>query len=333
VPLSKTDAHPLELHQREHDLGDGHNDRQPQPTIRHPSETARRSSDGTASVSSTFSSFRWSNSDGDGDRHVRRGNTSTKATKAMPRRRSLDAQNVADLKVQLAESQAAADTTSALVTELTADRARLQADAEEASAAYEQAWENCAQLECDLSRQAARHRDVVARLEARLEAQAAELDQIRKERDELRLLQARTVLSRDTKEEEEEEESAVTESTCSSSASFRPSTNRRNSLQRMHNRHSRRLSLQLPRRGSDGGTAAGIMGDRWSLSSELGGQDCTSSILSSQRTRTSRRPSLTESIGASLRDLMSNARGEAMADGSHESLAPEDLLWLSAEEA
>jgi hypothetical protein len=253
----------------------------------------------------------------------------------MPRRNSLGAQNVADLKVQLAESQAAADATSALVTQLTADRARLQAVAEEASAFYEEAWENCAQLECDLNRQAARHRDVVARLEATLEAQAAELDRIRKERDELRLLQARTVVSGDTKEEEDEEEEesvAVTESTCSSSASFRPSTNRRNSLQRMHNRHSRRLSLQPQRRSSDGGTA-GIMGDRWSLSSELGGHDCTSSILSSQRTRPSRRPSLTESIGASLRDLMSNARGDVMADGRNESLAPEDLLWLSEEEA
>ena len=100
------------------------------------------------------------------------------ATSSAPRRKSLDAQCVADLKVQLAEQRAQTDETALLI-------AQLNVDKDELRAARDEALERCTQLECDITRQKQKYEDKMSRLEAQLEAQTHEMEKIRLERDEM----------------------------------------------------------------------------------------------------------------------------------------------------
>ena len=261
--------------------------------------------------------------------------TSTTSS-SMPRRKSLDAQCVADLKVQLAEQRAQTDETALLIAQLKVDKDNLEAD-------RDKALEKCKQLECDITRQKQKYENKISMLEAQLEAQAHELEKIRSERDEM--AEVVEVAS------QRGSMGSVVSVSAASSGVAPPPTNRRNSLQAMHERRrsmqqrrssnesSGRLTSSASRRGSitsQGSHASG----RWSLS-DLSHHNSANSVTSSMSRRGSvqrARASITDSIGevgASIRDLVSHARDAAGGTTSasdlayQDSLAPEDLLWMS----
>ena len=344
VPLSKTDAHPLEM------LGSSNKNlalntqsasgAQISPAI---SPSRRGSSGSTNPPLRRLFHRRRSNSDG--DRYMlmadqrqsvsERSLTSTTSS-SMPRRKSLDAQCVADLKVQLAEQRAQTDETALLIAQLKVDKDNLEAD-------RDKALEKCKQLECDITRQKQKYENKISMLEAQLEAQAHELEKIRSERDEM--AEVVEVAS------QRGSMGSVVSVSAASSGVAPPPTNRRNSLQAMHERRrsmqqrrssnesSGRLTSSASRRGSitsQGSHASG----RWSLS-DLSHHNSANSVTSSMSRRGSvqrARASITDSIGevgASIRDLVSHARDAAGGTTSasdlayQDSLAPEDLLWMS----
>ena len=343
VPLSKTDAHPLEM------LGNSNKD------LTLNSESANGASlspsiapflDSGSTNPSLRRRFHRRRSNSDGDRYMlmadqrqsvsERSLTST-APSSMPRRKSLDAQCVADLKVQLAEQHAQTDQTALLIAKLNVDKDELEAN-------RDKVLEKCKQLECDITRQKQKYENKMSMLEAQLEAQAHELAKIRLERDEM--AEVVEVASR--------RGSMVSVASASASGSgggAPPHTNRRKSLQAMHERRrsmqqrrssnesSGRLTSGASRRGSvtsQGSHASG----RWSFSdlSHHNSANSVTSGMSRQGSVLRARASITESIGevgASIRDLMAHARDAAggtasASDLAHQdSLAPEDLLWMS----
>ena len=345
VPLSKTDAHPLEM------LGSSNKNpalniesasgAQISPSI----SPSRRGSSGSTNPP-LRRRFHRRRSNSDGDRYMlmadQRQSVSERSlvsttSSSMPRRKSLDAQCVADLKVQLAEQQAQTDQTALLI-------AQLNVDKDELEAARDKALEKCKQLECDITRQKQKYEDKISRLEARMEAQANELEKIRLERDEM--VEVVEVASR-----RGSMVSAVSVSATGSGGGALPHVNRRNSLQAMH---ERRRSMQQRRSSNDtvgsggrltsGGSRRGSVtshgSGRWSMSDHSLQNSATSvtSGMSRQGSVQRARASITESIGevgASIRDLMSHARDAAggtasASDLAHQdSLAPEDLLWMS----
>ena len=332
VPLSKTDVHPLEM------LGSSNKNL-----------TLNTDSASGASIlsSSTWPSRRRSISDSDrymlmADQRqsVSERSLASTTSSTMPKRRSsLDAQCVAELKVQLAEHQAQTDETALLILQLNADKDDLRA-------ARDKALEKCKQLECDITRQKKEHEDKISRLEAQLEAQAHELRKIRLERDEM----VEEVASR-----RESMASVVSASAASpSGGGAPPHANRRNTLQAMHERRSSmqqrrssddtegsggRLTSSASRRGSVTSQGSHTSG-RGSVSDLSHHNSATSgtSSMSRQESVRPRRASITESIGevgASIRDLVAHARDVAGGTASardlayQDSLSPEDLLWMS----
>lgn len=253
----------------------------------------------------------------------------------MPRRKSLDAQCVADLKVQLAEQQAQTDETALLIAQLNNDKVELEG-------ARDTALDKCKQLECDIARQNQKYEDKISRLEAQLEAQAHELEKVRSERDEM--VEVIEVASR-----RGSMTSVVSGCAASGAAGH---VDRRNSLQAMHERRRSmqqrrssndtvgsggRLTSSATRRGSV--TSHGSSG-LWSISdrSQHNSAASVTSSMSRQGSVRRARASITESIGevgASIRDLMAHARDAAGGTASsgdlanQDSLAPEDLLWMS----
>ena len=344
VPLSKTDAHPLEMF--------GSSNKNPALNIESASgaqispriSPSRRGSGSTNPPLRRRFHRRRSNSDG--DRYVlmadQRQSVSERSlisttSSSMPRRKSLDAQCVADLKVQLAEQRAQTDETALLIAQLNVDKDDLEAD-------RDKALEKCKQLECDITRQKQKYQTKISMLEAQLEAQAHELEKIRSERDEL--AEVVEVASR-----RGSMVSVVSASAEGSGGGAPPQTSRRNSLQAMH---ERRRSMQQRRSSNDTVGSGGRMtssgsrrgsvtshgSGRWSMSNHSLQSSATSmtSGMSRQGGVQRARASITESIGevgASIRDLMAHARDAAGGTASasdlayQNSLAPEDLLWMS----
>ena len=326
VPLTKADAHPLEM------LGSSNRSL----TLNTESTSGTLISPSTSPPRRRYSRRR-SISDGDrymlmADQHQmtsERSLVSTESTTGVPRRdsrrKSLDAQCVAELKVQLAEHQAQADETALLISQLNADKDLLRA-------LRDKALEKCKQLECDITRQKKEYEDKISRLEAQLEAQEHELQKIRLERDEMVEVASRR--------------GSMASVASASAASSPPHVNRRSTLQAMH---ERRRSMQHRRSSNEteesGGrlTSSASRGEsitsqgshasgRWS-GSDLSHHNSVTSVTSSRQESVRRaRASITESIGevgASIRDLMAQARDVAGGTANQNSLSPEDLLWMS----
>ena len=227
VPLSKTDAHPLEMLGSSNKNLNLNTESASGASISPSSSPSRRGSSGSTNPP-LRRRFHRRRSNSDGDRYVlmadQRQSVSERSllsttSSSMPRRKSLDAQCVADLKVQLAEQQAQTDETALLIAQLNNDKVELEG-------ARDTALDKCKQLECDIARQNQKYEDKISRLEAQLEAQAHELEKVRSERDEM--VEVIEVASR---------RGSMTSvvSGCAASDAAGP-VDRRNSLQAMHDR-------------------------------------------------------------------------------------------------